>query len=187
MTAKQDALYWREWGALTRRCKADSMAPPDRHELHAKALGADKGHKEFTNADFDKVLAEFQVWSMPGDVRAQMRQADQPLTRLRYRIRELGDDRLVAKLVQDRFAWSVWLRKHYPEAEGVALAHAPASIVAEYRDAAPRADLDDLVEWQLEQLRDTLCGMQPKKTRARKPKAAEPEKLAEQARAECPY
>lgn len=187
MTSKQDALYWREWGAVSRICKRDATPLPDRHELHAKALGADKGHKDFTNADFDKVLAEFRVWSRPGDVRAQLRQADMPLTRLKFRIRELGDDRLVAKLVQDRFAWSVWLRKHYPEAEGVTLAQAPAAIVAEYRDTAPRVDLDDLVEWQLEQLRDTLCRMQPKKTRDRRPKTADPEKLAEQALADCPY
>ena len=81
MTAKQDTLYWREWGAVTRLCKQDGIAPPDRHELHAKALGADKGHKDFNNADFDKVLAEFRVWSRPGDLRGQMKQEAMPRTR----------------------------------------------------------------------------------------------------------
>lgn len=81
MTEKQDALYWREWGALTRLCKRDGVAAPDRHELHAKALGADKGHKDFTNADFDKVLAEFRVWSQPGDLRGQLKQEAMPRTR----------------------------------------------------------------------------------------------------------
>ena len=176
MTAKQDALYWREWAKVVSARKADGVKVGNafRHELHAKALGADKGHQAFTNADFDRVLAEFRVWSDPGNVQAQMKQEAMPLTRLRYRIRELADDALVAKLVQDRFAWSVWLRKHYPEAEGVTLAQAPANIVAEYRDAAPSVDLDDLVEWQLEQLRDTLCRMQPAKQPAPRRKEGQP-------------
>lgn len=81
MTAKQNTLYWREWGAVSRVCKADGLPVPDRHELHAKALGKAKSHTKFTNAEFDRVLAEFRVWSQPGDVRAQLKQEAMPRTR----------------------------------------------------------------------------------------------------------
>ncbi len=168
MTEKQNTLYWREWGKVTRACKDNGMAAPDRHELHRQALkGKDKSHTKFSNPDFDSVLAVFRSWSQPGDIRAQMRQEDQPLIRLRFRIRELADEKLVASLVQDRFAWSVWLRKHYPEAEGVTLAQAPSSIVAEYRDSGLSVTLDDLAEWQLVQLRDTLCARKTGSTQRR--------------------
>lgn len=189
MTAKQDALYWREWGAVARVCKRDGLALPDRHELHAKALGADKGHKDFTNAEFDKVLAEFRVWSRPGDIHAQMRQADQPLTRLRWRVRELmeGNEGLVAKLLHDRFKWPVWLRKHFPEQAGLRVDQCPAVIVAEYHDSGLRVAVDDLNETELTQLRDTLCRMQTGKARGHRPKTADPAVLAESALADCPY
>lgn len=95
MTAKQDTLYWREWGAVSRRCKADGLDVPDRHALHAKALGADKSHKTFTNADFDKVLAEFRAWSEPGDLRGQMQQDAMPETRMLWVL----DHELVPKLL----------------------------------------------------------------------------------------
>ena len=53
MTKAQIRLYWREWN------KVRKAAPEtDRHELHSKALGYDASHKEFTNGDLDKVLAE---------------------------------------------------------------------------------------------------------------------------------
>lgn len=95
MTAKQNTLYWREWGAVSRRCKADGVEVPQRHELHARALGQHKSHKDFTNADFDKVLAEFRSWSEPGDLRAQMKQEAMPETRMLWVL----DHELVPKLV----------------------------------------------------------------------------------------
>ncbi len=168
MTEKQNTLYWREWGKVTRACKDNGVPAPDRHELHRQALdGRDKSHTKFSNADFDRVLAEFRAVSQPGDIRAQLRQEEQPRYRLKFRIRELADNALIASIVQDRFAWSVWLRKHYPEAEGVTLAMAPASIVAEYREGGLSVTLDDLAEWQLVQLRDTLCARKSGATQRR--------------------
>lgn len=95
MTAPQKTLYWREWGAVSRRCKADGVEVPQRHELHARALGENKSHKDFTNADFDKVLAEFRAWSQPGDLRGQMRQEAMPETRMLWVL----DHELVPKLL----------------------------------------------------------------------------------------
>lgn len=95
MTSNQNSLYWREWGAVSRRCKADGLELPDRHELHAKALGADKSHKDFTNPDFDKVLAEFRAWSQPGDIRAQMQQEAMTETRMLWVL----DHELLPKLL----------------------------------------------------------------------------------------
>lgn len=95
MTAKQNRLYWREWGAVSRACKADGVEVPQRHELHARALGEHKSHKDFTNADFDKVLAEFRAWSQPGDLRGQMKQEAMPETRMLWVL----DNKLVPKLL----------------------------------------------------------------------------------------
>ena len=188
MTAKQDALYWREWGALVRVCKRDGTPAPDRHALHVAALGADKGHGSFTNAEFDRVLAEFRVWSRPGDLRAQLRQSEQPLTRLRWRVRELSEGReaLLAKLLQDRFTWPVWLRKNYLEEAGTRLEDAPRAIVSAYRDSGLRVAVEDLNEAELTHLRDTLARIKPARTAKAKP-ATDPAKLADAALADCPY
>jgi len=81
MTEKQEKLYWREWAAVRFACKRRALTEPDRHELHAKALGEDKSHKSLNNADFDRVLAEFRSWSQPENVSGQVRQIEQPRTR----------------------------------------------------------------------------------------------------------
>lgn len=116
MNAKQDALYWREWGKLTRRCKKDGLEVPDRKELHAKALadckqGVEKtpcakcaarlaspeevSHLEFDNHWFDLALAEFRAWSQPGNLRGQMKLEEMPETRMLWKL----DNVLVPKLV----------------------------------------------------------------------------------------
>lgn len=81
MSPKQTQLYWREFAAVQRACKAAARPPADRHELHARALGADKSSKHFTNADFDKVLGVFRSISRPADVTAQVQQIHQPVRR----------------------------------------------------------------------------------------------------------
>lgn len=84
MTPKQQKLYWREWSAAR---KADPAA--DRHALHAQALGHDQSHKDFSNRDLDKVLAQFRAKSRPDDLSAQIRPHVQPRRRLLYKIAEL--------------------------------------------------------------------------------------------------
>jgi hypothetical protein len=86
MTTAQDTLYWREWGNLTKRCQAEGWTVPDRHELHVRALGKPKSHKDFNNPDFDKVLGVFRAYSQSENVNAQVRQERQPRTRLEYAI-----------------------------------------------------------------------------------------------------
>lgn len=87
INAAQNALYWREWGYVTKACKKHNFRLPDRHELHIKALGADKSHAAFTNKDLDKVLAEFRALSQPTSVTGQVRQIRQPATRILHLIK----------------------------------------------------------------------------------------------------
>jgi len=84
MNAKQNRLYWLEWGRV-RRVRPDA----DRHALHIEALGIDKSHTEFTNAEFDRVLGVFRAITQPADVDAQVRQLQQPRRRQEHRIAEI--------------------------------------------------------------------------------------------------
>lgn len=98
ITKKQDWLYWREWGAVR---KVDPAA--DRHALHAQALGADKSHKDFSNADLDKVLGVFRAISDASNLNAQLRQAGQERFRLKFSIGKLAPASYTAAICQDRF------------------------------------------------------------------------------------
>jgi hypothetical protein len=100
MTPAQDSKYWREWGLLTRACKAHGFDLPDRHDLHRRALGKDKSHKAFTNADFDKVLAVFRSYTQPADIRPQLRQQRMPRIRLEWKI-TVEQSQLLAVLLPD--------------------------------------------------------------------------------------
>lgn len=72
---------------MTRYCKANAQAAPDRHELHRRALaGRDVSHVLLSDRDFDAVLAEFRAWSRPGDVNAQLRQARMSGTRATWKL-----------------------------------------------------------------------------------------------------
>ena len=86
MTALQNSLYFREWGRVRATCKQQGFPVPDRHALHVKALGQDKSHLDFTNDDFDRVLAEFRALSQPDNLAAQLCQQDMPRRRLLYSI-----------------------------------------------------------------------------------------------------
>lgn len=94
MTTKQTALYWRSWGETRRYLLAFCDYTPTevdtfRRDLHAKALGVEKSSKDFTNADLDKVLAEFRAISRPADFSGQMRQQNMPRARLIFSIERL--------------------------------------------------------------------------------------------------
>jgi hypothetical protein len=104
MSLKQNSLYWREWAAVLRQCRASGLATPDRHALHAAALGADKSHLAFTNEDLDRVLAEFRSYSRPADLVTQLRQLNQPRIRLKYAVNALAPaPEYWAKIAHDRF------------------------------------------------------------------------------------
>ena len=103
MTPAQNALYFREWGRVRAVCKQQGFPIPDRHDLHVKALGLDKSHLDFTNGDFDQVLAEFRAISQPDNLAAQLRQQDMPRRRLLYSIRRLAAEPYWRAIAQDRF------------------------------------------------------------------------------------
>ncbi len=103
MTPLQNSLYFREWGKVRAACKQQGLPVPDRHELHVKALGLDKSSKDFTNEDLDRVLAEFRALSQPDNLAAQLRQQDQPRSRLLYSIRRLADEPYWRTIARDKF------------------------------------------------------------------------------------
>jgi hypothetical protein len=103
MTKLQNSLYFREWGRVRAACVQQGFPMPDRHALHVRALGHDMSHLDFSNDDFDKVLAEFRAISRPSDVGAQLRQQDQPRRRLLYTIRRLAPEPYRRAIAEDKF------------------------------------------------------------------------------------
>jgi hypothetical protein len=103
MTALQNSLYFREWGRVRAACKQQGFPVPDRHSLHVKALGQDKSHLDFTNGDFDLILAEFRALSQPDNLAAQLRQQDMPRRRLLYSIMRLAAESYWRAIARDRF------------------------------------------------------------------------------------
>ena len=103
MTALQNSLYFREWGRVRAACKQQGFPVPDRHSLHVKALGLDKSHLDFTNNDFDLVLAEFRALSQPDNLDAQLRQQDMPRRRLLYSIMHLAAEPYWRAIARDKF------------------------------------------------------------------------------------
>jgi hypothetical protein len=67
ITPRQNAFYWSLWSQAKRELmKGRETWTGDeenrrRHELHIRAIGRDKSHKDFTNRDLDLVLAEFKI------------------------------------------------------------------------------------------------------------------------------
>jgi len=98
MSPKQNSLYWREWAAVHR---ADPQA--DRHELHIRALGKDRSMKDLTNAEFDKVLGVFRSITRPADLDGQLRQIEQPRTRLLYTIDKQFGVNYATRVARDKF------------------------------------------------------------------------------------
>jgi|GEM_PF-3892340 len=88
LTKSQNTLYFREWGAARRNLidthgLAPKAADALRHDLHVRALGYDKPHVRMTNAEFDAILGVFRAISRSDDIEAQLRQIEQPITRVR--------------------------------------------------------------------------------------------------------
>lgn len=132
MTAAQEKLYWREWGAV-RKAQPDA----DRHDLHRRALQGNGrfSHKEFTNQQFDRVLGVFRAISKPASVDAQLRQQGQDRRRVEHRLAEIQQclglyvedvAGYVAKVVAEKFgvpsggaltlddlSWEPTLRKNW--------------------------------------------------------------------------
>lgn len=88
----QQLLYFREWAAVKRvlmpgRETFTKLEENERrHAITIEALGADKSSTDFTNDDFDKVLAAFRAISQPGNLQAQLDALDGRKKRLRFGI-----------------------------------------------------------------------------------------------------
>lgn len=140
MTSKQEALYWMKWRAACAAQGWDQKDSDRRHALHALALGQDKSHKDFTNPDFDRVLAHLNLQIDPNDPEARKKveayealdrapsfdgptkydrqtEADDPGERKRliYRIRQLADAPYVEKVAFDRCAGLIWTELPIPD------------------------------------------------------------------------
>ena len=103
MTTLQNSLYFREWGRVRTACKQQGFPVSDRHALHVQALGLDKSHLDFSNEDFDRVLAEFRALSQPDNLDAQLRQQDMPRRRLLYTIQRLAPEPYWRAIARDKF------------------------------------------------------------------------------------
>lgn len=103
LSDRQNSLYWLEWAAAKRALMPGRSTwtkleeNTRRHEITIRALGADKSHLDFSNADFDQVLGELRAISKPGDLNAQLRQV-----RGAHRRAEWSLHRLMVKLGVDR-------------------------------------------------------------------------------------
>lgn len=119
MSPAQNALYWREWSATKRALMSQiGRGGPGRstwtkfeentrrHEITLKALGHDKSHVDFSNSEFDLVLAELRAISRPDDLNAQLRQTRGAHIRAQHLLdrlmRQLGVDRNYVQGVIDQ-------------------------------------------------------------------------------------
>lgn len=119
MTPAQQKLYWREWLAAKRAARLEEA---DRHALHEQTLGTPKSSKDLTNQDLDKILATFRALSHPGDLNSQLRQQNQPRTRLLFAIRH--QIKLLGVLVDDPHAYvTAILRDRFHETDIESLRH----------------------------------------------------------------
>lgn len=117
-----------------------------RHELTVRALGRDKSSNDFTQRDFDKIIAELKAIVNPDDLNGQLRQQDMHTRRMQFGLRklmrelgvgnayvdaivhqmndhgELGSNRLDALDVDELRKVMIALRKHQQRGGGTVLA-----------------------------------------------------------------
>jgi hypothetical protein len=157
MTPKQKAWYWREWQAVRKACP-----DADRHALHTAALGRDKSSKLFTNRDLDQVIAQFRSISDPNGLNAQLRQLDQPRTRLVYSIQEYA-----------RACVALPPGKHSPDQEPIGWNSPRPSAALRYLTVVMESkfgttDLDALTDAQLVMLQHTLAARASAKSKSQR-------------------
>ena len=116
MTAKQKALYWRQWAAV-RKVLIDlggysaADADAERGRIAAEALGGEKSSTAFTNRDLDKVLDAFRAYLVlpEGPAGGPSREDSQPRNRLIWGIQETGlGDAYIAAVALDQFRTDDW-------------------------------------------------------------------------------
>lgn len=116
ISKSQNKWYWRMWGAVTRWCRANGLSDPDRHDLHARALGADKSHTAFDDDDFDDVMSAFYAIAEPDNFDIQVEFAKGRRTRRIYAcqrnavkaVGQAGAAGYIRSISQDKFGTSDW-------------------------------------------------------------------------------
>jgi hypothetical protein len=130
MTNDQHGAYW-YWVNRVHRLPEFQTKPQAevREMIHLRAFGCNPSAKEIDHLKmYDDFKAVCLALTQPTNFGAQMRQAEQPLIRLRHGILEkFSEDRIVGLLCSTRF------KRH------------------------SLADLDDMNEKDLTDLRNTLC------------------------------
>ncbi|MHB8520699.1 MAG: hypothetical protein ACYDH9_08065 [Limisphaerales bacterium] len=105
ISKSQNAKYWNLWRAV---CVAKGWPQADeyaRHSVHQLALGYDKSHIALTNAELDRIFAQFDLLINPEDLGAAMTLTDPDRAkrkRIEWAIRRFPGA-LVYKLVRDKF------------------------------------------------------------------------------------
>ena len=81
---KQKAWYWREWGRVVKCCQdhGRKLTNDDRHALTKRTLGREKSMLDLDNQEFDQVIGAFMAINTPDDLNPQLRQIQQPRTRM---------------------------------------------------------------------------------------------------------
>lgn len=113
MTPKQESLYWRLWSQACQAqawCTSLGLTSNDinelRHQQHTEALGLDKSHKDFTNRDFDRVKARFELLINPDNLAASIA-LDHPehgeRKRLIYKITRMAPEPYRRKIMENKF------------------------------------------------------------------------------------
>jgi hypothetical protein len=107
-------LYTQVWTAAHQLALTDHRAikPDDfRHACHIVALGRDKGSKDFTSAECDRVVTLFKMLTEPDDIDAQI-DWDHPenaaLRRLKWAIEHSAPDPYVRAIAADKFGTKLW-------------------------------------------------------------------------------
>lgn len=96
LTAKQDKLYWREWGKARKALRAAGFDPADadaQREIYTtEALGSYVPHREMSNAQLDRMLEVFRAIAAPDDI-SHATDVPGPRRRLLYGIAKLATGR----------------------------------------------------------------------------------------------
>jgi hypothetical protein len=102
MTPAQTRRYFWEWARVRDVLKSRGVVAgidQRRHEIHKQALGVMKSSRDFTNADFDKVLAAFLAITEPDNLNAQLKAIEQPELRVKMMTERIYE---LAKQVVDK-------------------------------------------------------------------------------------
>lgn len=166
MTSAQTALYFREWGKVRAVFLVKGIDPKQadakRHALHKKALGSDKSSKDFTNADLDKVLAEFYAITRPGDLGVQLRQQEQVFARkedaakkIEALLAEIGIERnhaayidgIIRKVIRGKTSWEELNDREASVLVGVLVRRVTYQRRSRAKLQAAQDQADDTVPW----------------------------------------